>query len=212
MLEDKIFSHIQGTGVVAIVTLSDAAAAGPLADALVSGGVTSVEVTLRSEAAFDAIEAIAGRQDICVGVGTVTTAVQVNEALARGAKFVVSPGFSAEVVSRSLELEAWVIPGVATATEVQSAMTFGLQRLKLFPAEIVGGLGFLDALFGPFPDIEFMPSGGVSLQNVGGYLARPNVFAAGCSWIAPRAMISSHSFERIAAAARTAVAAAAVRP
>lgn len=203
---------MQGTGVVAIVTLSDAAEAEPLADALVSGGVTSVEITLRSEAAFDAIEAMAGRHDICVGAGTVTTTAQVNEALVRGAKFVVCPGFSAEVVSRSLELGVSVIPGVATATEVQCAMTFGLQKLKLFPAEIIGGLGFLDALAGPFPTIEFMPSGGVSLQNVGGYPARPNVFAAGCSWIAPRAMISSYSFELIAAAARTAVAAAAVRP
>ena len=150
------------TGVVPIVTISDVSHAQPLADALVAGGITTVEITLRTAAAFDAIEAISGRTDIAVGVGTVTSKEQVDEAIARGAKFIVSPGISASVVERSLERGIWPIPGIATASELQIALSFGLRQVKLFPAEVLGGIPLLDALSGPFPDTQFMPSGGIN--------------------------------------------------
>ena len=139
---------MRSTGIVPIVTIFDASDAGPLADALVAGGLSTVEIMLRSDAAFDAIEALSGRTDIEVGAGTVTSTRQVDEAVARGAKFIVSPGLSASVVERSMDRGIVVIPGIATASELQAAISLGLQHVKLFPAEVLGGIPLLNSLSG----------------------------------------------------------------
>jgi len=192
-----------------IVTLDDADHAHPLADALLAGGVSCVEVTLRTPAGIRAIEALAGLGDLLVGAGTVVDASQVDLAADAGAAFVVSPGLGLDVLHRARERGLAVLPGVATPSEVQAAVLHGLERVKLFPAGVLGGLGLIDALLGPFPRVGFMPSGGVSAANLGAYLAHPAVFSAGCSWIATRADIAAGRFDEIRALAGAAAAVAA---
>jgi 2-dehydro-3-deoxyphosphogluconate aldolase/(4S)-4-hydroxy-2-oxoglutarate aldolase len=187
-----------------VVTLDDAAHAHPLADALVAGGVACVEITLRTPAGIRAISALAGRGDLLVGAGTVVNADQVDLAAAAGATFVISPGLGIDVLDRAAELGLAVVPGVATPSEVQAAQLGGLDHVKLFPGAVLGGLAMLDALAGPFPDMRFMPSGGVSPANLGAYLSHPSVYSAGCSWIATRADIAARRFDRIRALAEEA--------
>ena len=190
-----------------IVTLDDADHAHPLADALLAGGVSCVEVTLRTPAGIRAIERLAGRDDLLVGAGTVLNAAHVDLAADAGAAFVVSPGLGLDVLARAGERGLAVLPGVATPSEVQAAVLHGLERVKLFPAGVIGGLGLIEALAGPFPEVSFMPSGGVSAANLGAYLAHPAVFSAGCSWIATRSDIADGRFDRIRSLAREAASA-----
>jgi 2-dehydro-3-deoxyphosphogluconate aldolase/(4S)-4-hydroxy-2-oxoglutarate aldolase len=187
--------------VMPIVTLDEAENALPLADALLSGGIACIEVTLRTPAGIRAIERLAARPELLVGAGTVVNAAQVDLAADAGAAFVVSPGLGLDVVERARERGVALLPGVATPSEVQTAVLNGIDRVKLFPAGALGGLTLIDAIAGPFPQVSFMPSGGVSAANLGAYLAHPAVFSAGCSWIATRADIASGRFDRIRALA-----------
>lgn len=180
-----------------IVTLDDADNAHPLADALLAGGIGCIEVTLRTPAGLLAVESLASRGDLLVGAGTVISADDVDRAADAGASFVVSPGLGLDVLDRARERGVVVLPGVATPSEVQAAVLHGLARVKLFPAESLGGLGLIDALAGPFSGVSFMPSGGVSPSNLGAYLAHPAVFSAGCSWIATRGDIAARRFDEI---------------
>ncbi|MCU1404608.1 MAG: keto-deoxy-phosphogluconate aldolase [Glaciihabitans sp.] len=180
-----------------IVTLDNAELAHPLADALVEGGIFCVEVTLRTPAGIRAIELLATRGDLLVGAGTVTDAAQVDVVADAGANFAVSPGLGLDVLERARERGLALLPGIATPSELQAAVLHGLNRVKLFPAGVLGGLGLIDALAGPFPDVTFMPSGGVSPTNLANYLAHPAVFSAGCSWIATRADIAAGKFDDI---------------
>ena len=196
--------------IVPVIVLNDAADAGPLADALLAGGIDCAEITLRTPAGLAAVQALAHRDDILVGAGTVLTAMQTDEAVAAGARFVVSPGLGLDVVSRAQQLGVAVLPGVATATELQTAAAAGLGAVKFFPAGALGGLGMLDALAGPFPGIRFMPSGGVTAENAADYLAHPSVFAVGGSWMVPRTLIGAGRFAEITALCRRTVDALAV--
>lgn len=182
---------------VPVIVIDDASGAGDLAAALSEGGIGAVEVTLRTDAGLDAMAAMAAHGGLIVGAGTVLTADQVDASAAAGARFIVSPGFDEDVVARAQELGLGVLPGVATATEVQRALRAGLAELKLFPADRLGGLAMIDSLSGPFPGIRFMPSGGVSPANAVEYLAHPSVFAISGSWMATRAAISAGDFEAI---------------
>ncbi|GAA3607650.1 bifunctional 4-hydroxy-2-oxoglutarate aldolase/2-dehydro-3-deoxy-phosphogluconate aldolase [Agrococcus terreus] len=192
-------------GVVPLATVADAAAADALAEGLVAGGLPVVEVALRNDYGLDAIARIAARGDVRVGAGTVLTGEQLRRALDAGATFVVSPGLDDEVVEGALAAGVPVLPGVQTATEVQRGLRLGLDRLKLFPAGVVGGLGLVGALAPVFPGVRFMPSGGVSAANLAQYLAHPAVFAASGSWIAAPAVLAAGP-EAVAEAAREAVA------
>ena len=136
-----------------------------------------LEVALRHERALDALRAVAGSPDVLVGAGTVVTPAQVDLVVDAGAAFVVSPGFRPEVVERCLELGVDVLPGIATPGEVMGAVGLGLDTLKLFPAEVLGGVRYVDALAGPFPDVRLVPSGGVTEELAPAYLDRPNVLA-----------------------------------
>ena len=196
--------------IVPVIVLDDAADAGPLADALLAGGIDCAEITLRTPAGLAAVQALAHRDDILVGAGTVLTAMQTDEAVAAGARFVVSPGLGLDVVSRAQQLGVAVLPGVATATELQTAAAAGLGAVKFFPAGALGGLGMLDALAGPFPGMRFMPSGGVTAENAADYLAHPSVFAVGGSWMVPRTLIGAGRFAEITALCRRTVDALAV--
>jgi len=197
MPASPIFSRLAEMRLVPVVVLDDASHADPLADALIRGGIPCAEITFRTSAGEQAVRAISARTDILVGAGTILSAEQVDRAVDAGARFIVSPGISREVVERALELNVPVLPGIATATELQAAVSLGLDAVKLFPAEQLGGLGMLTALAAPFPEIQFMPSGGITMQNVADYLAHPAVFAVGCSWIVPRDFIRNHQFDEI---------------
>jgi 2-dehydro-3-deoxyphosphogluconate aldolase/(4S)-4-hydroxy-2-oxoglutarate aldolase len=183
--------------IVPVVVVDDAATAPELVAALAEGGITTVELTLRTAAGIDAIRAVAGSSSY-IGAGTVLTARQVDEVADAGAAFIVSPGYDDEVVERALELGLTVLPGIATPTELQRALKAGLNDVKLFPADRLGGLDTIKAFSGPFPGVGFMPSGGVSPANAVDYLAHPSVFAISGSWMVPRDLIARGDFAEIA--------------
>ena len=170
---------------VPVVVLQDAGDAGLLADALVAGGLPVAEVTFRTAAAGEAIRVMAARGDVLVGAGTVLTVAQVDQAVAAGARFVVSPGLSRAVVERCAEHGVPVLPGAVTATEVQAALELGVATVKFFPAATSGGPAAITALAAPFGGVRFVPTGGVSPANLGQYLAVPSVAAVGGSWMVP---------------------------
>jgi len=193
---------------VPVVVLDDAADADGLAAALVAGGLPVAEVTFRTAAAPDAIAAMAARGDILVGAGTVLTAEQVNQAVAAGARFVVSPGLSRAVVERCGEHGVLALPGAVTATEVQAALELGLSTVKFFPAGTSGGPAAIKALAAPFSDVQFVPTGGVGPANLADYLAIPAVAAVGGSWMVPRERVKAGDFAGIQQLTADAVAAA----
>ncbi|RAM38267.1 bifunctional 4-hydroxy-2-oxoglutarate aldolase/2-dehydro-3-deoxy-phosphogluconate aldolase [Arthrobacter globiformis] len=190
-----ILSEIQ---IVPVVVLDDPAGANELADALIAGGIACAEITLRTPAGLEALKGLRGRTDLLLGAGTVLNAADVDLAADAGARFIVSPGFGADVVARCRERGVTAIPGVATASELQAAVAAGLRHVKFFPAEQAGGLPMLSALAGPFPEVRFMPSGGLRPDNVNTYLDHPAVFAAGGSWMVPRAAQAAGDYQEIA--------------
>ena len=201
----SVIGSLSAARIVPVIVIDDPAPAGELAAALVEGGIRAAEVTLRTPAGLDAMAAMAAHGDLIVGAGTVLTPEQVDACAAAGAQFIVSPGFDEDVVARAQGAGLGVLPGVATATEVQRALRAGLTELKLFPADRLGGIAMIDSLRGPFPDLRFMPSGGVGASNAVEYLAHPGVFAISGSWMATRAAIASGDFEGIRAASAAAM-------
>lgn len=194
-------------GVIPVLVVDDAGAAGPLADALVDGGLPCAEVTFRTPAAAEAIRRMTERRpELIAGAGTVRTVAQVDAALDAGARFVVSPGLDRAVVEHCLARGVPVYPGVCTPTEVQAALAAGVQVMKLFPAAALGGPAWLRALAGPFPDVRFIPTGGIGPGNLADYLSLDVVLACGGSWLAPGEWIRAGAFDRIRKAAREAVA------
>jgi len=192
-------------GIVPVVVLQELDTAVPVAAALAEGGLPVAEVTFRTAVAADAIARIAAETDVLVGAGTVVRPEQVDEAVAAGAQFIVTPGLSARVIERCRELDVLVIPGVATATEVIAALDLGLDLLKLFPAEAAGGVALLRALRGPFPDVRFVPTGGISAANAASYLALPSVAAVGGSWMVAPELIAARDFAAVTRLTREAL-------
>ena len=198
---------IKELGLVPVVVLNDAKDAVSLAGALMEGGLPVAEVTFRTEAAEESIRLIAqAYPDMLVGAGTVITTEQVDRAVAAGAKFIVSPGFDAEVVDYCLEKGIPVYPGVVTPSEVMQAVKRGLKVVKFFPAQQYGGVDTIKALAAPFPQIRFMPTGGVNLKNLKDYLGSDKVVACGGSWMVKGDMIKAGEFDKIAQITREAVA------
>jgi len=169
--------------VVPVVVLDDSARADDLGAALVEGGLPVAEVTFRTPGALAVLRRLAGRGDLVVGAGTVLTTEQVDLAHDAGARFVVSPGLSADVVRRCQELGLPVIPGVSTATEIMQALALGLGTVKFFPAEACGGLTTVAALAAAFPQVRFVPTGGITADRAAAYLSHPAVAAVGGSWM-----------------------------
>jgi 2-dehydro-3-deoxyphosphogluconate aldolase/(4S)-4-hydroxy-2-oxoglutarate aldolase len=173
--------------VIPVVVVDDVADAVPLATALARGGLPAIEVTLRTPAAAAAIERIAAEvPDAVVGAGTVTTSRQVAEALAAGARFLVSPGATPTLLDALQASGVPFLPGTATASDVVALLERGITHAKLFPAEVVGGVPALRALAGPFPQIKFCPTGGIDAASAPAYLAEPNVACVGGSWMVAR--------------------------
>ena len=203
-MADDTYDRIRRGGIAAILTVHDAATITDVVDALVDGGVSAIEVTLRTSAGWSAIERLGGRSDVVVGAGTVLNAGDARRAVDLGSAFVVSPGLDAAVVEETLAAGALPLPGIATPTELQRALQLGLSALKLFPAEPLGGVAMLRALAGPFADVSFMPSGGVTPALLASYLSQPNVFAVGCSWMVTAELVSAGRFDEISTLARAA--------
>jgi 2-dehydro-3-deoxyphosphogluconate aldolase/(4S)-4-hydroxy-2-oxoglutarate aldolase len=170
--------------VIPVVVIEDVADAVPLAEALVRGGLPAIEVTLRTAAAAAAIERIAAEvEGAVVGAGTVTTSRQIAEALAAGARFLVSPGATPTLLDGLQASGVPFLPGTATPSDVVALIERGITHAKLFPAEVVGGVKALKALAGPFPQLRFCPTGGINATNAPDYLAQPNVVCVGGSWM-----------------------------
>lgn len=196
----EVMERFYNTGVVPVVVLEDAQDAVPTAEAMLAGGVDIMEITFRTAAARDSIAAVAEKcPDMLVGAGTVVTLEQCKAAVEAGAKFIVSPGYSEEVVSWCVENGIAVTPGCVTPTEIMQAMGHGLKVIKFFPANVYGGLTAMKALSGPFVGLKFIPTGGVNNKNLAEYLEAPFIQAVGGSWLCPKADISAHNFETITA-------------
>jgi 2-dehydro-3-deoxyphosphogluconate aldolase/(4S)-4-hydroxy-2-oxoglutarate aldolase len=191
---------------VPVVVINDAADAWPLAQALKAGGLPCAEVTFRTAAAEAAIREIARDPDVVLGAGTVLHSEQVDRAVDAGASFIVTPGFSSQVVRRCQERGVPVFPGVATPTEVQMGLEAGLNTLKFFPAESVGGIATLKAIAAPYSMMQFIPTGGITPEKLLSYLGIKAVLAVGGSWMAAPELIKAGDFDAVTRLAAEAVA------
>ena len=191
--------RLRNAGVVPVVVLERAEDAVPAARAMLAGGVDVMEITFRTAATAEAIRNVAAEcPEMLVGAGTVLTVEQCEKAVALGAKFIVSPGFDAEIVDWCVERGVAVAPGCVTPTEIMAALKRGLSVVKFFPAGIYGGLKAMKALAAPFGQVKFIPTGGVSADNLAEYAAAPFVHAVGGSWLCPKADVAAGNFARIA--------------
>ncbi|MFD7370026.1 bifunctional 4-hydroxy-2-oxoglutarate aldolase/2-dehydro-3-deoxy-phosphogluconate aldolase [Streptomyces mirabilis] len=197
MTGTDLAATLAGARVMPVLTVPFTATAAPLADALAAGGARCAEVTFRTPDAEQVLKAMAAHGGLVVGAGTVLTPEQAERAVAAGARFVVSPGFDEEVVAKCRELGVPVVPGIATATELMHALRTGLDTVKLFPAEALGGLRTLRALAAPFPGMRFVPTGGIDASRLAAYLADPAVLAVGGSWMATPAHLESGAYAEI---------------
>ncbi len=196
---------LRQTGIIPVIKLEETHKAVPLAQALLSGRIPAAEITFRTKTAAQSIENIAkALPQMFVCAGTVLTVEQAKQAIDSGAKAIISPGINPKVVEYCLSVNIPVYPGCATPTEVETALSLGLDTVKLFPAQVVGGVKMLKALSGPYPQVRFMPTGGISPQNAAEYLSQPNVIACGGSWLCPQNALEEENWEEIASIAKTA--------
>lgn len=200
-------AKIEELRVVPVVVLNDVKDAVPLAKALIAGGLPVAEVTFRTDAAERSIQDISAEfPDMIVGAGTITSVEQAKRAIAAGAKFLVTPGFSDEVTAYAVEHNVPIYPGICTPTELMAGLKYNLKVFKFFPASQYGGLSTIKALSGPFPGVRFMPTGGISVSNLKEYLSSPKVIACGGSWMVKGDLIAAGKFDEIERLTREAVA------
>jgi 2-dehydro-3-deoxyphosphogluconate aldolase/(4S)-4-hydroxy-2-oxoglutarate aldolase len=192
--------------VIPVLSIKDADQAVPLARALVSGGLKVIEVTLRTPCALDAIRRIADTvEGACIGAGTVLTAQDLELAQGAGAKFAVSPGATATLLTAAKSSGLPFLPGIATPSEIMAALESGFDCLKFFPAEAAGGIAMLKSLSGPFPGVRFCPTGGIREETLASYLALGNVAAVGGTWLAPADLLANKEWGKIRVLAERAV-------
>lgn len=199
---EKVFE----TGIVPVVVLNRVEDALPLAQALLKGGIDFMEITFRTECAADCISVISSEvPGMTVGAGTVLNVDQAKLAVSRGAKFIVSPGLDEETVRWALENDIPVIPGAVTPTEIMKAIGLGLKVVKFFPADVYGGIKAIKALSAPFGQVKFLPTGGVSEDNLKEFIGNGSVAAVGGSWVCKKDDIINHDWEKITALSENAV-------
>jgi 2-dehydro-3-deoxyphosphogluconate aldolase/(4S)-4-hydroxy-2-oxoglutarate aldolase len=197
--------------IVPVVVVDDAAQAIPLGEALLAGGISIAEITLRTDAGIHAIEALAKElPDLYVGAGSVLIAEQVDQVVDAGAQFVVSPGLSVDVLTRANRRGVPALPGVATSSELMTAVALGLTEAKFFPAGLLGGPAAIRALTAPFTTMSFMPSGGVNADNMADYLDIPAVPAVSGSWMVDPSLLARGRWDEVATRSAAAIAAARV--
>lgn len=193
-----IHEQFEQFGVVPVVVLEDAKDAGPLAEALVKGGLPCAEVTFRTAAAEQSIKTMTDLYpDMLVGAGTVLTTDQVDRATGAGAKFIVSPGFDPEIVDYCIQKEIPVFPGCITPSEVAQAIKRGLKVIKFFPAAQFGGADTIKALAAPYTSVKFMPTGGINAKNLKDYLSCDKILCCGGSWMVKADLVNAKEFDKI---------------
>ena len=191
--------------VVPVIAIDDLSTAVDLANALVEGGIPTLEITLRTPAGIEAIRQIKKEvPNAIVGAGTVTNGEQLKAVEDAGAVFAISPGFNINFAKAAQQSSIAVIPGIATPGELMLALEHGIDTMKLFPAEVVGGKAMLKALYGPFADVRFCPTGGISLATAPEYLALPNVLCVGGSWLTPKEAVQNKDWATITKLAKEA--------
>lgn len=194
----SVMDSMKQSIIVPVVVIEDAKDAVPTAKALLAGGINVMEITLRTAAAMDSIRSVAKEcPDMVVGVGTVLNVDQAKESVEAGAKFIVSPGFDEETVKWCIENDINVTPGCVTPTEIMAARKLGLRVVKFFPANVYGGLKAITNLAAPFTDMQFIPTGGVSTENIAEFVATKAIFAVGGSWVCKKSDISEGNFDKI---------------
>jgi 2-dehydro-3-deoxyphosphogluconate aldolase/(4S)-4-hydroxy-2-oxoglutarate aldolase len=185
-------------GIIPVVVLDDAKDAEPLGKALMEGGLPCAEVTFRTAAAEESIRIMAEKfPDMLVGAGTVLTTDQVDRAVAAGAKFIVSPGINPKVVDYCVSKNIPITPGTCNPSNVETALEFGLDVVKFFPAEPAGGLKYIKAIAAPYVGMKFMPTGGINAENVKEYLKYDRILACGGSWMVKGDLIKAGDFDKI---------------
>lgn len=203
---NEILQTISRIGIVPVIAIDDAKKAVPLARALAEGGLPAAEVTFRTDAAEEAMKAIAAEvPDMLLGAGTVLTKDQLDRALGAGAKFIVSPGFNPDMVKYGLSRGALMLPGTATGGEMEQAMALGLEVVKFFPAEQNGGVAKLKALAGPYRTLKWMPTGGVNTKNLMDYLSFDQIAACGGTWMVKKDLIENERWDEITRICKEAV-------
>lgn len=194
----EVLSRIEKIGIVPVIAINDVEKAAPLAGALEQGGVPCAEITYRTKEGEEAIRRIAAKYPhMLVGAGTVLTTEQVDSAIAAGAKFIVSPGFNPLVVDHCIQKGIPIVPGCSTPSDMEQAIMRGLEVVKFFPAEQSGGLAYIKAVAAPYPMLRFMPTGGIHIGNLAGYLEFPKVLACGGSWMVQSKLIDGGHFDEI---------------
>jgi 2-dehydro-3-deoxyphosphogluconate aldolase/(4S)-4-hydroxy-2-oxoglutarate aldolase len=197
-MKHSIFDHFYKIGIIPVLEIDSVDYAKPLGKSLLAGGLPVAEVTLRTEAALDSIRDIAHHvPEVMVGAGTVISWEQAEAACDAGAQFLVSPGMVEQVVIWAQEHNIPILPGAVTPTEMIRGINLGLDILKFFPAETMGGLSAIQTMSDPFPQLRFIPTGGIKLENVAQYLQHPKIHAVGGSWMAKRKMIAEGKFDEI---------------
>lgn len=200
---EQLRAILQGQPVMPVLKIGKLGDAVALARALVAGGLPAIEITLRTPDAIDAIRLVADEvPDAIVGAGTVLSPKDYNAAVAAGARFIVSPGTTQELLDAAAGSTVPFLPGAVTASEVMAMREEGYRILKFFPAEQSGGAAFLKALSAPLPDMAFCPTGGISPANVADYLSLPNVVCVGGSWVAPDKLVEAQDWKAIESLAR----------
>jgi 2-dehydro-3-deoxyphosphogluconate aldolase/(4S)-4-hydroxy-2-oxoglutarate aldolase len=203
----NLVERIRQIGIIPVVSVPEVKHALPLAEALLAGGLPCAEITFRTAAAAEAIGLIKKHlPDLLIGAGTVLSIEQADMALGEGAEFIVSPGTNPLVVEHCLNQRVPIFPGVCTPTEIELALSKGVEILKFFPAEPAGGVKFLQAVCGPYRHVSFIPTGGIDTKNLGSYLAIPQVVACGGSWMVKPELIKAGAFDQIKQLASEAVA------
>jgi len=193
-----VLERLANSIVVPVVVLDKVEDAIPTAKAMAAGGVDTMEITFRTACAPEAIKAVADNcPDVLVGAGTIVNLEQCKLAVEMGAKFIVSPGFSEEVVSWCVENNIPVAPGCVTPTEIMGALKYGLKMVKFFPANVYGGLNAMKNLSAPFVGLKFLPTGGVNSANIKEYIDAPFIHAVGGSWVCPKAEIAAGNWDKI---------------
>jgi 2-dehydro-3-deoxyphosphogluconate aldolase/(4S)-4-hydroxy-2-oxoglutarate aldolase len=208
---DKLLPIMTGQPVIPVLKIARVADAAPLARALAKGGLPAIEITLRTRDALDAIRLAAAEvPEAIVGAGTILSARQFDQAVDAGARFIVSPGTTQELLDAARRSDVPLLPGAITPSEIMAAAEEGYSLLKFFPAEQAGGAAFLKALSSPLAGVRFCPTGGITAANAASYLALPNVICVGGSWVAPDELVDAGDWDAIEELARKAVASARV--
>ncbi|GAA6947105.1 bifunctional 4-hydroxy-2-oxoglutarate aldolase/2-dehydro-3-deoxy-phosphogluconate aldolase [Helicobacter pylori] len=197
-MQDKIIEILQISPIVPVVVIENIKDAVPLAQSLIEGGIQIIEVTLRSSCALEAIELIAKNvPKMRVGAGTILNPTQLEQAQNRGAEFLISPGLTIKLLEYAKKKDMPLIPGVSSSSEVMQALELGYNALKFFPAEYCGGVKLLNAFNGPFKEVKFCPTGGISADNMRSYLNLENVLCVGGSWLTPKNLIQNKEWDKI---------------